>query len=401
MERHRGTPQRDCLSLLDVASDDSERALARRLFDEMPQLGWTARADGFIDYYNRGWYEYTGTKAEETMGWGWESVHDPALLPAVLAQWKHCVQTGEPFEAILQLRRHDGAFRWFLTRANPMRDAGGRIVRWVGVNTDIDDQRRAEEAAAAASHHSEAVGRQRLEDTVRVREDVLAMVSHDLRNPLNIVFMAAKQIELFVDDSESGLRSKRPVRLILKAAERMACLVSDLLDLSKLEAGRPIPLELETHDLVKLVREVAELFEPVARARELTLCLNVPSAIHVSCDGDRVHQVLSNLLGNAMKFTREGGSIIVGARIADGEVVISVSDTGTGIPAAQIPHLFAPYWQADPLRKGGAGLGLSIAKAIIDAHHARIWVDSIPGAGSTFHFTLPTTHELLAAEDER
>ena len=125
-----------------------EEALLRILFDTMPQLGWTARPDGFIDYYNRGWYEYTGTTYEQMEGWGWESVHDPVLLPGVKQRWAAAIAAGEPVELEFPLRRWDGVFRWFLTRVQPIRNEAGLIVRWVGINTDIHDQRVAHEQLA-------------------------------------------------------------------------------------------------------------------------------------------------------------------------------------------------------------------------------------------------------------
>jgi PAS domain S-box-containing protein len=109
----------------------------------MPQLGWSAHADGFIDFYNRRWYEYTGTMLAQMEGWGWRSVHDPELLPAIEEEWRRCLGTGEAFELEFPLRRHDRVFRRFVTRARPLRDGTGKIVRWVGVNADIDDVRAA------------------------------------------------------------------------------------------------------------------------------------------------------------------------------------------------------------------------------------------------------------------
>jgi PAS domain S-box-containing protein len=116
------------------------------LFDAMPQLGWSARADGFIDRYNRQWYEYTGTTYEQMQGWGWQVVHDPTMLPLVIARWGESLAAGKPFEMTFPLRGRDGMFRWFLTRVNPIRDASGAVVRWVGINTDIDEQKRAAQA---------------------------------------------------------------------------------------------------------------------------------------------------------------------------------------------------------------------------------------------------------------
>lgn len=113
------------------------------LFDALPEPAWTARADGFIDFYNRAWYAYTGTTLETMKGWGWRTVHDPSILPEVERRWQESLRSGAPFEMEFPLRRHDGAFRWFLTRVDPLRDANGKIVRWVGVNTDIHDRRLA------------------------------------------------------------------------------------------------------------------------------------------------------------------------------------------------------------------------------------------------------------------
>jgi len=141
------------------AGVELEHASFRALFDSMPQLGWTARADGFIDFYNRGWYAYTGTTPKDMEGWGWTSVHDPVLLDGVMEHWRQSLATGQAFETEFPLRRHDGVFRWFLTRALPLRDTDGAIVRWVGINTDIDDVRAARELAGQSAEQSRGVER--------------------------------------------------------------------------------------------------------------------------------------------------------------------------------------------------------------------------------------------------
>ena len=132
---------------LRAAEADREREL-RSLFDFMPQLGWTARPDGSIDFYNRRWYEYTGTTFEDMHGWGWKAVHDPAMLPSVVARWESSLRTGAPFEMEFPLKGRDGNFRWFLTRVAPMFGLDGQVVRWVGINTDIDDRKRAGDQSA-------------------------------------------------------------------------------------------------------------------------------------------------------------------------------------------------------------------------------------------------------------
>ena len=125
------------------AAEATRNAEFRALFDLMPQIGWTAKADGSIDFYNRGWYDYTGQTFASMEGWGWRDVHDPAMLPLVTERWKHSLATGQPFEMEFPLRRADGAFRWFLTRVLPVRDQAGEIVRWVGINTDVHDSKQA------------------------------------------------------------------------------------------------------------------------------------------------------------------------------------------------------------------------------------------------------------------
>ena len=378
----------------------AERSLAdfRTLIDHLPVLAWTALPDGHVDFYNLRWFEFTGTTPEEMAGWGWQRVHDPAVLPAVLERWKHALATGEPFEMEFPLRGADGAYRWFLTRVSPHRDPQGAIVRWVGINTDIDARRRAEEARDAARSEAERQ-RDRAERAVRAREDLLAIVSHDLRNPLGVVLLGAAQVERHADESAAGRRVKSAATSILAAADRMTRLVGDLLDLAKLEAGQALPLDREIADVGDVTRRATELLEPLARTRQLTLDARVSGQTAALCDRGRVEQVLSNLIGNAMKFTRQGGAIRVEARRAGSDVLVSVSDTGIGIPEDQARHVFEPYWQAGPEKKQGAGLGLSICKAIVDAHGGRLWVESAVGRGSTFYFTLPATDGAASSKD--
>jgi PAS domain S-box-containing protein len=142
------------------ASEDQpatkEQSEIRALFDSLPLLAWTARPDGFRDFHNRRWYEYSGTTCEQMRGWGWRTVHDPRFLPLVMARWSECIRSETPFEMEFPLRRHDGVFRWFLTRACPVRDADNNLIRWVGINTDIDDQKQA--ARAAEEVHSAILG---------------------------------------------------------------------------------------------------------------------------------------------------------------------------------------------------------------------------------------------------
>ncbi len=145
--------------MADVLSKPDDPEQLRILIDSVPNLAWTARADGWIDFYNRRWYDYTGTTPAQMEGWGWQSVHDPAELPRVLERWQVSIATGEPFEMAFPLRGADGVFRWHLTRVVPQRDASGQITRWFGTNTDIDTHMRAEKALADALAITETLNR--------------------------------------------------------------------------------------------------------------------------------------------------------------------------------------------------------------------------------------------------
>lgn len=228
---------------------------------------------------------------------------------------------------------------------------------------------------------------QQAQQAVRVRDDVLAIVSHDLRNPVNTISMSAS---LLLDDGEDRpMRTRRPLEVIKRTAERMNVLIQDLLEISKIEAGNA-GVDLTRQEPAAVVEDVCETLEPLATHQSLILVCNAAAGLpSVLVDGDRILQVFSNLVGNALKFTPPGGTITVQAEAADRAVRFSVADTGPGIPEEQIPHLFDRYWQASKADHRGAGLGLAIAEGIVEAHGGRIWVESEVGRGTTFFFTVP------------
>jgi signal transduction histidine kinase len=225
----------------------------------------------------------------------------------------------------------------------------------------------------------------------RAREDLLAVVSHDLKNPLNVVQLSAG---LLLRERPGMSRDEHVVKhasRIHDATDRALRLISDLLDWGRLQAGGRLPLELSVEDAAALVTDAVESVRSLAEASRLELFLELPEGLaQVRCDRTRVLQVLGNLLGNAMKFTQEGGHVTAGVRIQGPEVRFFVRDTGKGIPAEHLPYLFDRYWQAKDSASRGAGLGLAIAKGLVEAHGGRLWAESTPGQGSTFFFSLPT-----------
>ncbi|QRN98318.1 GAF domain-containing protein [Archangium violaceum] len=223
----------------------------------------------------------------------------------------------------------------------------------------------------------------------RAREDLLAVVSHDLKNPLGVVQLASALLLRTWQGKPGGEQVQKQAGRIQAAAERMGRLISDLLDWGRIEAGG-LPLEPSVQEVASLALEALESVRPLAEARGLRVAAELPDeSVRVKCDRTRVLQVLGNLLGNAVKFTPDGGQLTVGARVHRGEVRLWVRDTGTGIRPEALPHVFERYWQAKEAESRGTGLGLYIAKGIVEAHGGRIWAESEQDKGSTFTFTLP------------
>ena len=241
--------------------------------------------------------------------------------------------------------------------------------------------RRAALAADNARLYQEA------QRATRARDDVLGIVSHDLRNPLSAISMCASALlESPADAASTGYL----LETIQRSADWMKVLIQDLLDVASIEAGR-LSVDRRPLDLAPLADEAFEMFAAGAQEKAIELVASMPADLpRVDADERRVLQVLSNLVGNAMKFTEPGGRISVSARIDGPMAVVTVSDTGAGIPPEELPHLFDRFWHKQRnARERGTGLGLAISRGIVEAHGGQIWVDSEVGRGSAFHFSLP------------
>jgi signal transduction histidine kinase len=249
----------------------------------------------------------------------------------------------------------------------------------------LDAELAAAQRELASEHARLADALARAESALGMRDEVLAIVAHDLRAPLNAVQTSAA---FLMDVELSEPERRRLLGVIRRAASGMNHLIEDLLDVARMESGA-FTIELQPLDFGSLAADVCEQFRPQATEARRTLECDVERDIPpVWLDRDRMSQVLVNLIGNALKFTPAGGSVTVRVRRQGEGVSCAVTDTGVGIPPDELPHLFERFWQARRYRRGGAGLGLAIARGVVEAHGSVLEVQSELGRGSVFSFVL-------------
>jgi signal transduction histidine kinase len=245
------------------------------------------------------------------------------------------------------------------------------------------------DAELIAERDALALERARLEDAVRFREDVVAIVSHDLRSPLTAIALTVRQLSRLSVDAALVQRRDELLSTIQRAGDRMTRLIADLLDVATIEAGT-LEVESSVVSVSSLLAEALDGVRPMAEQKSIELAVRAETPdLYVHADRDRMLQVLANLLGNAVKFTPEGGRVHAEAELRGDAVRFCVRDSGPGIPRDQLPHVFDRFYQGTAGKRRGTGLGLAIAKGIIEAHGRSIHVESDEGRGATFIFTLP------------
>lgn len=356
----------------------------RLLADTIPQLAWMARPDGHIFWYNRRWYEYTGMTLEQTEGWAWRAVHDPEVLPKVLKRWQGALVSGKPFEMVFPLKGADGDFRPFLTRVNPLRDENGGILYWFGTNTDISDIKRMEEA---------------LRDADRRKDEFLATLAHELRNPLAPIRTGLEVLKLAKDDPATVEETRLTME---RQTQQLVTLVDDLLDVSRITRGR-LELRKCRVKLSDVLQSAVEASRPLIGEAGHDLTIAVPEPpVYLNADPHRLAQVISNLLNNAAKYTPEEGQIRLVAERCGSDVVVSVKDNGIGIPADMLDRIFEMFAQIDaPVETActGLGIGLTLVKSLVEMHGGSIEVQSDGrNRGTDFRVRLPILAETPVGE---
>jgi PAS domain S-box-containing protein len=372
-----------------TAIRDAQQALLRTeaqfraLADNIPQLAWMTEADGRISWYNSRWFEYTGTTPDQMSSAGWRAVFDPGYVDAMTAKYLDHIRSGVVWEDTFQLRGRDGSYRWFLSRAVPLRDEAGAIQRWFGTNTDVTVQREAADA---------------LRDADQRKDEFLAMLAHELRNPLAPIAAAADFLTIGTPDAA---RIRDVTAIIARQARHMTGLIDDLLDVSRVTRGE-ITLHRAPAEVAALVAEAAEQVRPLVEAKGHELVLDVADgALLVSGDRKRLVQVLANLLGNAAKYTPDGGRIDVRVRADAASITIGVADNGIGMSAQLLTRAFELFTQGErsaDRAQGGLGIGLALVRSLVDLHGGHVRAESAGvGQGSRFSVTLPRLDDAAAA----
>ena len=353
------------------ALSESERQF-RTLADTIPNLAWMAYADGHTFWYNRRWYDYTGSTPEAVMGWGWQSVHDPELLPKVLQRWRYCIQTGELFEMVYPLRSANGTFRPFLTRVVAIRDSAGTVARWFGTNTDIDEQKQVEEALRRAN---------------RDLEEVAYVASHDLQEPLRMVNVYSQLLLKRLAPVDAGLEEY--AEYVRKGVKRMETLIGDLLNYSRATHAAEESAACRANLEIAL-RQAMISVDACVRENQAEVTSDPLPA--VAADEGQLAHVFQNLLSNALKYRKpaEPPRINIGAERQDGHWLVKVRDNGIGFDQDQAERIFGLFKRLHRDEEyPGTGVGLAICKHIVERYRGRIWAESEAGVGSTFYLTLP------------
>jgi len=358
------------------------RDLFRTAASSAPVFIWVADPRGERTFFNDPWLEFTGSRLEREVGDRWLANVHPDDRERVRREHARGVAERQPFSLEYRVRRRDGAWRFVLERGVPRSEPDGRLAGWVGSAVDVTEQRLALERAEAAL--------ERAEQASRAKDAFLATVSHELRTPLSPILAWARMLQKGVLTAE---QESRAVEVIERNAKIQAQLVEDLLDVSRIVEGR-LRMEVRPVALGKVVEAAVETVRSAADARgvQLDVAIDVAAPL-VQGDPDRLQQVVWNLLSNAVKFTPRDGRVGVELAYDGSHVVVKVSDTGQGIAAEQLPHLFERFWQADPSpsrKHGGLGLGLAIVRHLVELHGGGVSADSPgDGAGSTFVVRLP------------
>ncbi|HEX2865559.1 MAG TPA: PAS domain S-box protein [Ignavibacteriales bacterium] len=361
----------------DITRRKIEEEKFRRIAETMPLIVWTAEPSGELDFTNQWGLDFTGMSLNEIKGWGWLKMLHPDDLTQAEEKWKEALSTGGVFEDTALFRRHDGQYRWFLTRAVPLKNYSGKVTKWMGTSTDIHDQKE-------SSDRLQEVMKE-LERSNKELEQFAYVASHDMKEPLRMV---SSYLQLLAQKYQGRLDKNADdyIGYAVDGALRMSKLINDLLAYSRVSTKKR---ELTTVNLLEVVEDaLGDLEVLITESRAVVIYKDLPT---VKADILQMKQLFQNLIQNALKFRKsEGIKVEIDARKMGPEWIINVTDNGIGIDPEYYDRIFVIFQRLHGKDKySGTGIGLALCKKIVERHGGRIWVESEPGRGSAFYFTLP------------
>jgi PAS domain S-box-containing protein len=350
-----------------------ERKL-REAIETIPAMAWIIGPDGAVQFRNRRWIEYTGLSQLGKTEAGTVAVH-PEDRDRIVRRLDASFATGEPFEEEMRIRRTDGEYRWFLCRAVPLRDKRGRVVKWYGAATDIQDRKRAEELQADLAHTNR----------VSTMGELVASISHELAQPLTVTTANAKaSLRWLQRDPPEVSEARKGTEKIIEAGALASEIINRLRSLYK-----KAPPKQELVAINEIVGEMVLLLRGEANENAVSIRTELKDDLPMTvADRVQLQQVLMNLMLNGIEAMKDtGGILTVKSQLGeDGRIEISVHDTGPGLTVGKADQIFDAFFTTKPQ---GSGMGLAICKSIVESHGGRIWANSDGGRGATFHFTLP------------
>ncbi len=348
----------------------------RDAVETMPALAFVVDPKGNRTFLNRGWLEYTGLNPEQASGSGWEAAVHPDDLKRVTERWYKSQTTGDPLEYEARLRRgSDGVYRWFQTRARPLRDNRGKIVKWCGVANDIEDRKHTEQLRADLTHASR----------VSTMGELVASISHELAQPITVTTAHAKaSLRWLQRDPPDLTEVRKGTERIVEAGTLASEIINRLRSLYK-----KAPSKRELVAINEVIGEMDRMLRTEARRHGVSIYTDLKDDLPMTvADRVQIQQVLMNLILNGIEaITDAGGVVTVKSQLGEnGQIETSVNDTGPGLPSGKLDQIFDAFFTEKPQ---GSGMGLAICKSIVESHGGRIWANGDGGRGATFHFTLP------------
>jgi PAS domain S-box-containing protein len=355
----------------------------RDAVETMPALAFVVDLKGNRTFLNRGWLEYTGLSSEQASGSGWNVAIHPDDVSCLNERWRESQTTGEPLDYEARLRRgSDGAYRWFLTRARPLRDHRGKIVKWCAVANDIEDRKRAEQEREKLRQLEADLAHI---NRVSTMGELVASISHDLAQPITVTTAHAKaSLRWLQRDPPDMTEFRKGTERIVEAGILASEIITRLRSLYK-----KAPPKQELVAINEVIGEMTGMMGGKAREQGVSIHTELKDDIPMTvADRVQLQQVLMNLILNGIEAIKDtDGVVTVKSRLgADGQIEVSVNDTGPGLPVGKADHIFDAFFTTKPQ---GSGMGLAICKSIVESQGGRIWANGDGGRGATFHFTLP------------